>query len=121
MPKRDINHLSDKSKIKRAWTVNHSMFTHEPKSTNEATQQTVRILDTKYEKADLQSVVSDCKHLSQSDQKKLLELLQQFEELFDGTLGDWRTEPVSFELKPGATPFRGRAFPVPKLHKKNSH
>ena len=93
------------------------MFTHEPKSTEEATERTVRILDAKYEKADLQSVVDDCEHLSNSEKNKLLELLQEFEELFDGTLGDWTTEPVSFEVKNGATPYRGRAFPVPKVHK----
>ena len=97
--------------------MNNSLFPNEPLSTAEATQRTVRILDAKYENADLQSVVEDCKHLSQTDQNKLLELLQDFEELFDGTLGDWRTEPVSFEVKDGVKPYRGRAFPVPKVHK----
>jgi hypothetical protein len=37
--------------------------------------------------------------------------------LFDGTLGDWKTKPVSFQLKEGASPYHGRAFPVPKIHK----
>ncbi len=64
------------------------------------TQHVVQILDAKYEKADIQSVVStNCSHLSLQDQNKLLELLTEFEELFDGTLGDERTEPVSFETK----------------------
>ena len=49
--------------------------------------------------------------------KRLLELLTEFEELFDGTLGNWNTEPVSFELKEGAKPYHGRAFPVPMCHK----
>ena len=39
--------------------------------------------------------------LSLQDQNKLLESLTEYEELFDGTLGDWNTEPVSFELKEG--------------------
>eukprot|EP00804_Cyclotella_cryptica_P021312 CCRYP_001568-RA/>CCRYP_001568-RA protein AED:0.37 eAED:0.39 QI:0/0/0/1/0/0/2/0/394 len=91
---------------------------HEPSSTQEATQRVVHILDAKYEKADLQSVVStNCTHLSLQDQNKLLELLTEFEELFDGTLGDWNTEPVSLELKEGAKPYHGRPFPVPKMHK----
>ena len=69
-------------------------------------QQVVHILDTKYEKADLQSVVStNCTHLSLQDQNKLLELLTEFDELFDGTLGDWNTKPVSFELKEGTKPY----------------
>ena len=82
----------------------------------EATQQVVHILDTKYEKADLQSVVSaNCTHQSLQKQKKLLELLTKFEELFDGTLGDWNTEPVSFELKEGAKPYHDRPFPLPRV------
>jgi hypothetical protein len=84
----------------------------------EATQQVVHILDAKCEKADLQSVVSTkCTHLSLQDQNKLMELLIEFEELFDGTLGDWNTKPVSSELKEGTKPFHNRPFPVPRVHK----
>jgi hypothetical protein len=69
-------------------------------------------------KADLQSIVRDnCKHLSTDQKKKLLELLTKYELLFDGTLGDWKTKPVSFQLKEGVSPYHGRAFPVPKVHK----
>ena len=93
---RDVNSLT-KSTMDKAWAVNNSMI-HEPTSTQEETQRVVHILDAKYEKADLQSVVStNCTHLSLPDQTKLLELLIEFEDLFDGILGDWNTEPVSFE------------------------
>jgi hypothetical protein len=44
----------------------------------------------------------------------------EFEELFDGTLGDWKTEPVSFELKEGTKPYYGRPFPVPKSLKETT-
>ncbi len=47
----------------------------------------------------------------------MLDLLTEYEDLFDGTLGDWKTEPVSLELKEGVKPYHGRAFPVPKIHK----
>jgi hypothetical protein len=47
----------------------------------------------------------------------LLQLLTKYESLFDGTLGDSKTRPVSFQLKEGALPYHGRAFPVPKVHK----
>jgi hypothetical protein len=84
----------------------------------EATQRVVHILDAKYDKADLQSVVStNCTHLILHNQNKLLELLIEFEELFDGTLGDWNTEPVFFELKEGTKPYHGWPFPVPRVHK----
>jgi hypothetical protein len=47
----------------------------------------------------------------------LLELPKEFEELFDRMLGDWKTEPFSFELKEGAKPYHGRPYPVPKVRK----
>jgi hypothetical protein len=49
----------------------------------------MEILDAKYDKADLPSIVKDnCAHLSQSHCILLLAMLLKFEELFDGTLGD---------------------------------
>ncbi len=52
-------------------------------------------LDAKYKKANLRaSVKDDCnKHLSATEKASVLELLQEFEELFDGTLGDWNGDP----------------------------
>jgi hypothetical protein len=52
-----------------------------------------------------------------SERESLLALLLKFEPLFDGTLGNWNLPPVSFELKEGAKPFHGRAYPIPKIHK----
>jgi hypothetical protein len=64
----------------------------EPASTTEATKQVVQILDANYEMADLQAVVKATgPHLSLHNKSKLLELLKEFEELFDGTLHDWKT------------------------------
>ena len=56
LPMRDIHSLTT-SKMERAWTVNNSMA-HKPHSMQETTQQVVHILDAKYEKSDLQSVVT---------------------------------------------------------------
>ena len=68
-------------------------------------------MDAKYEKADLSEIVkNNCKHLNPDEQNQLLDLLMEFEELFHGTLGDWKTEPVSFELKEGSKPYHGTAF-----------
>jgi hypothetical protein len=91
----------------------------EPQSTQEATKCVTWILDAKYQKADLQAIVKDkCTHLSANHQNKLLQLLKKNKLLFDGTLGDWKTKPVSFQLKEGVLPYHGQAFPVPKVHKK---
>ena len=89
----------------------------EPKSTELATQRICRILDAKYEKADLPEIVKNyCKQLNPDEQNQLLEVLLEFEDHFDGTLGDWNNEHVSFELKEGSKPYHGRAFPIPQKH-----
>jgi hypothetical protein len=106
LPMRNINNLQGSS-ILRALRHNHSLAM-EPQSTQDATKRATWILDAKYSKADLQSVVRDnCKHLSANQQKKLLQLLKKYESLFDGTLGDWKTKPVSFQLKEGVSPCHG--------------
>ena len=51
----------------------------------------VEILDANYKKADIQAIVNDnCAHLTANHQAMLLKVLQKFEPLFDGTLGDWK-------------------------------
>ena len=47
----------------------------------------------------------------------LLKVLLKYEKLFDGTLGDWDTNPVHFELEDGAKPHHERPFPVPRPHR----
>ncbi len=94
---------------------------NKPQSMQEATQQVVNILDANYENAGLQSIVStNCTHLSLQDQNMSLELLTEFEEHIDGTLGDWNTEPISLELKEGTKPYHGRAYAVPKSCKETT-
>jgi hypothetical protein len=87
--------------------LNHSLAM-EPQSTQDKIKHVTRILDAKYQKSDLQSIARDnCKHLSADQQKKLLQLLKKYETLFDGTLGDWKTRPVSFQQKEGVSPYHG--------------
>ena len=104
------------SKMKEAWAISNALA-HEPISTKLATQHAVKVLYANYKKADLQPVVTNCTQLNSIKKNKLLELLKKFEQLFDGTLGHWRTKPVSFQLKDWVTPYHGRAFPIPKVHK----
>jgi hypothetical protein len=93
---RNINNLQLKPSISRALKLNSS-FAQEPASSRNATKYVVEILDAKYDKADLPSILkNDCAHLSTSHCNSLLAFLLKFEELFDGTLGDWKLPPVSF-------------------------
>jgi hypothetical protein len=87
LPMQNINYLQGSSTL-CALKTNHSLAM-EPQSTQDATKQVTRILDAKYKKADLQSIVqNNCKHLSADYQKKLLQILKKYKSLFDGTLCD---------------------------------
>jgi hypothetical protein len=78
LPMQNISYLKGSSTL-RALKLNHSLAM-EPQSTQEATKCVTRILDAKYQKADLQLIVKDkCKHLSANQQKKLLQLLTKYE------------------------------------------
>ncbi len=112
LPMRNITRLQLEPSVSRALWQN-TCLAQEPVSTRSATKRVVEILDAKYKKADLPAIVRDnFSHLLLSEQEKLLSMLIKYELLFNGTLSDWNLLPVSFELKEGATPYHGRAYPV---------
>ncbi len=118
LPMRNIASLTSRSKIKEAWAISNALA-HEPTSIEQATQRAMKILDANYKNADLQAVLQDnCTHLNSTKKEMLLELLNKFEQLFDGTLGHWRTKPVSFQLKDRVTtPYHGELSQYPKYTK----
>jgi hypothetical protein len=70
LPMQNINYLQGSSTL-RGLQLNHSLAM-EPPSTQDATKCVTRILDAKYKKADLQSIVRDnSKHLSTDQQKEV--------------------------------------------------
>jgi hypothetical protein len=101
LPMRNFANLQLKPRITRALREN-TCFAQELISTCSATKHMVKILDAKYEKADLLAIIREnCSHLTASDREKLLSVLLKFKLLFDGTLVDWKLPSVSFELKEG--------------------
>ncbi len=71
LPMQNIHYLQGSSTL-RVLKLNHSLAM-EPQSTQDTTKHGTQILDAKYQKTDLQSIVRDnCKHLSADQQKKLL-------------------------------------------------
>ena len=94
-----------------------AMKTEKPAFTWEATERTVKILESAYTKADLEQLVS-ASQLIAEEINLLLSLLEDFEGLFDSTLGDWANEPVDLELKPYYKPFNIIYYPVPRTKKK---
>jgi hypothetical protein len=104
LPIRNIANLQLKPRITRALREN-TYFAQEPISTHSTTKCMVKILDAKYEKADLPAIIREnCSHLTASNREKLLSVLLKFKPLLDGTLGDWKLPSVSFELKEGMKP-----------------
>jgi hypothetical protein len=75
-----------------------------------------KILDAKYEPADLDKIAHNCDYLTDNEQTQLLSLLHKYQHLFDGSLGTWNAKPYNIELKPDAKPYHSRPFPVPKIH-----
>ena len=76
------------------------------------------ILYAKYEKTDLHTVKSVADSpMTITQRNKFLQLLQKDEDLFDKTLGIWKTYPVEFRWKENAKPICLRLYPVPEVHK----
>jgi hypothetical protein len=89
------------------------MYIHDPDTTDAKRIQD--LMDAKYSKADLRQTVNEVKNLTAEEKEKLLNLLQKFESVFDGSLGAWNTEPVELELKdPECTPYHSKPYPVPQ-------
>ena len=82
------------------YTLNNSemrdvvIHTEEPSSTKKATEIMVKTLDSTYEKAYFEHIAANATQLNSKERDMLLYLLNKFEELFDGTLGEWYTETV---------------------------
>ncbi len=46
-------------------------------------------------------------------------LLEEYRDLFDGSLGKWKGEKYDIELKQDAKPYHSRAFPIPRVHEQS--
>ena len=96
-------------------TVEHpqSYFADEPDAVRQAMERLRDILDAKYEKADLDKVVDQCDYLTKNQKHQLLHVLNKFSDLFDGTLGKWNMGAYDIQLRPGATPYHAKPYPIP--------
>ena len=74
------------------------------------------ILDAIYIPADIEEVCREQERLTSDERQKLKTLLETFEDLFDGTLGKWKEDPIKIEMKMDAEPYHVRPYPIPKIH-----
>jgi len=87
-------------------------FLQDPETTE--IEQIQHILDDKYSPANIREEVHKCTELNNSEREELLSLLTKYQTLFDGSLGEWQTQPIKIELKPEAKPYHARPYPVPQ-------
>ena len=115
-----IIHMQSPETLKKDWIdalEQEILFAHDPDTTD--AERIQDIIESKYCPADLTKIVEECKHLEKTEQKQLLKLLQKFEDLFDGSLGTWKTEPIELELKdPKVKPYHAKPYPVPYSQEK---
>ena len=111
-----MRNISSFDEINIDTLTNEILSMHDPTTTEAERIQS--ILDVKYAPADLDDIVKECTHLTSDEQNQLLQLLIKYEDLFDGTLGSWKTEPIEIELKEDAKPYHARAYPVPHSQEK---
>jgi hypothetical protein len=97
-------------------TIYDSYHIQDTPCLEEAAERIKRILDAKYEPANLDEIAASCTHLTEEQQTDLKTLLEKYKSLFDGTLGNWKGEDYNIELHPDATPYHARPFPIPKVH-----
>ena len=73
-----------------------AMQPKEPFPTREAIERLLKTLDITYAKANLEHVEDNATQLNAEERNQLLRILQYFEDLFDGTLGDWTQNPSAY-------------------------
>ena len=62
-------------------------------------------------------MANQCQHLTEAQRNELIIQLQKIQELFDGTLGNWKAYLLDSQLKYDAKPICSITYPVPKVHK----
>ncbi len=76
------------------------------------------ILDAKYEQTDVAEVVKGLSHLNAHQKADLLWVLQEGNNMFDGTLGVYPHKKVHIDIDPIAKPVHSRSYPVPWINLK---
>ena len=89
----------------------------ETKVTREAIERTVKIIDIKYEKSNLEEIYQSAHQLDTKEQVMFLHLIKDFEELFYLILGKWNTGPVEIKLKPDDKTLISRYYLVHHIKK----
>jgi len=82
----------------------------------DAVHRVNRILDAKYDKADIEKICEEQAELDKQQCEQIAVLLCKYEALFDGQLGRWHGQEVKLELQEGAKPCHACAYNIPQCH-----
>ena len=77
----------------------------------------IKTLDITYARADLNQVGDNATQLDAEERTQLLRLLEDFKDLFGGTLVDLAIESIELELKPGYKPYNIKYYLVAIINK----
>ena len=72
-------------------------------------------------KSNLKQVADNAIQMNFEERTQLLRLPGYFGDLFDGTLGDWYTDPINLEVNPSYKPFNSKYYPVSRNNKDAFH
>ena len=82
----------------------------DPPAIQAETQRIEKILDAKYEPADLKQVTKDIPDLSKKDRDEIYRILKKYEVLFDRRLGKYNGLPHTIHLKDNVTPYHRKPY-----------
>jgi hypothetical protein len=107
--------MKDRGTLSSEALIEVYMSANEPQTLRDEYSRDTKILDAEYKPASLDFVIKICENLHVKEQHQLKALLQKYEHLFDGTLGEFNMEPISLQLMdPNCKPIHARAYTVPK-------
>jgi hypothetical protein len=76
------------------------------------------ILDAKHERTNVVEVMKGLTHLNTHQKADLIQVLQENNKMFDGTLGVYLHKKLHVDIDPNAKPVHFRPYPVPRIHLK---
>ena len=91
-------------------TIENSFHVEEELFVTNETDRTAKILDAKYQPANLKELTANLPYLTANQQGQLYDCLNKRSSLFDGTLGLWKGEPYKIELWGSAQPYHARPY-----------
>jgi hypothetical protein len=87
MKDRDTCTLSSVDSLIEAYII-----ANEPQTLRDEYSWVTKIFDAEYKPASLDGVIKTCENIHVEEQHQLIILLQKYEHLFDGTLGEFNME-----------------------------